>query len=80
LDWIKEIENGKKIYIEKIILYNSRFIPEWFIIIEIDNKILSREEKELIMKRILFRYKDIIIFKDSYIRFLDPIIESSIII
>jgi hypothetical protein len=46
----------------------------------IGSGILSREEEELIMERILFRYKDIITFEDSYIGLLDPVIESPIII
>ena len=74
------MENGKKIYIEKMISYDSWFTPEWFIVMEIDDGTLSREEEELIIERILFRYEDIITFEDSHMGLLDPIIESSIII
>jgi hypothetical protein len=47
---------------------------------EIGDGTLSREEKELMIERILFRYKDVITFEDSYMGLLDPVIESPIVI
>jgi hypothetical protein len=47
---------------------------------KIDDGTLSREEKELMIERILFRYEDIITFEDSHMGLLDPVIESPIII
>jgi hypothetical protein len=80
LDWIKETENGKKVHAGKVVPRGSRLTPERLVAMGIGGGTLSREEEELIIERILFRYEDTIAFEDSHMGLLDPAIEPPIVI
>jgi hypothetical protein len=81
LDWIKEMENGElKVHAGKVIPYGSRLTPERLVAMGIGGRTLSREEEELVMERVLFRYEGAIAFEDSHMGLLDPAIESPIVI
>jgi hypothetical protein len=66
-----------KVYIEKIISYDSRLISEYLIEMKIDIGILWESEWEWYIN-IFFEFKGILTFKDNHINILDPIIESPI--
>jgi hypothetical protein len=80
LDWIKETENGKKVHAGKVVPRGSRLTPERLAAMEIGGGTLSREEEELVIERVLFRYEGAIAFEDSHMGLLDPAIEPPIVI
>jgi hypothetical protein len=81
LDWIKEMENGElKVHVGKMVPRGSRLTPERLAVMEIGGGTLSREEEELVMERVLYRYEGAIAFEDSHMGLLDPVIEPPIVI